>query len=1059
MQMSRNSPTLLSFTILASLAVWPAAWATAVETDLDVILIERTPKYDYDATQKWPNVGDPVTFHAHIRHWGDATSPTLPSVSYVWKIDGQQVGSGTITAFEPVRPPFSFDYAGYPNPYSDSALRNAANWPKNPSAFPNPPPTGLRVVTLPWIWQTGSHTVELVVDPNNAITEKTEANNSRLDYTNAIMASFWVEEGAWRYFHEYQHLLGVGSNSWEDWIQRQMAKQNELYAAAIWDISPQGVQQKVRIDRIIVVPDGQLPVNGGLPTNNPDSSDKTIDLQWGFTADQVAGSFYADHTSVSINNPFYIEQSLIHELGHARYLIDSYGFDVHNTAHNGGYDSVQIWEGDVYVAGSTYMPFLAFGEVLHYNTNGGVMTGPYGFQWSPYEAGALNLIAGQRAVCGNMNSPCNIGVYLQDLPQNNHMRFVDAYGWPRANVNVRIYRATSGPGWYGKTFDNTYDAEYDADANGYITMPRNPFTGGTSIQHTYGIANSVMILRIQQGSQIWYRFVEASSFNMEYWKGNTQDAYYTLELPGANGDSDGDGLPDSWELHYFSNLSLSGSHDPDSDGLNNTQEYQRRTHPANPDTDDDGLNDGPEVYTDLTDPLNPDTDGDGWSDGDEVHVHGTSPTRADTDYDTISDSQDNCPLIYNPGQHDDDGDGIGDACDPDFNSPPSVNVGDDQVITLPAGASLSAAVSDDGLPNPPGQLTLTWSQVDGPGTAVFTAPHDAATTVNFDLPGPYTLRLTAEDGQYQTSDDLMVLALQEGRRIDYGQIAYYTFDESGGDVVHDRSAVGTPLDLTIAHPAYTTWTGGGLAVNAATLITSGGPATKIFQALTASNALTLELWITPLSVSQTGPPRILTLSPDTNNRNASLVQGLSGTLPKDVIDAKLRTTATTNNASPSIVTAAGSLTPALTHVVYTRDAAGVARIYLDNVLRASGTIGGNLSNWDPAYPLALANEPSLNRPWLGTFHLAAIYQRALAPAEIAHHFAIGPEPVTTVAGDLNCDGRLDLDDIPAFVLALLDEDGFAAQYPACDRLRADLNRDEIVDGADVQGFTVLLIGR
>ncbi len=391
---------------------------------------------------------------------------------------------------------------------------------------------------------------------------------------------------------------------------------------------------------------------------------------------------------------------------------------------------------------------------------------------------------------------------------------------------------------------------------------------------------------------------------------------------------------------------------------------------------------------------------------------------------------------------------------PPANQPPLVNAGADLYVPYPdpGAATLSPTVSDDGLPYPPGQLSFLWEAVSGPTPVIFANPQEAVTTVQFHAPGVYTLRLTASDGEYQTADELAVFVLQQGYRIVDGLVAYYTFDESGGDVVHDRSAVGTPLDLTIAHPAYTTWTGGGLAVNAATLITSGGPATKIFQALTASNALTLELWITPLSVSQTGPPRILTLSPDTNNRNASLVQGLSGTLPKDVIDAKLRTTATTNNASPSIVTAAGSLTPALTHVVYTRDAAGVARIYLDNVLRASGTIGGNLSNWDPAYPLALANEPSLNRPWLGTFHLAAIYQRALAPAEIAHHFAIGPEPVTTVAGDLNCDGRLDLDDIPAFVLALLDEDGFAAQYPACDRLRADLNHDGIVDGADVQGL-------
>jgi hypothetical protein len=376
--------------------------------------------------------------------------------------------------------------------------------------------------------------VRFVIDPDNLISEVSESNNQIEDRVNAIIAGFWVEQSMYDYFHQHQIELGIGSNSWPDWIQRQMRRQNELYASAIWPISPQGVLDRVRIDKIVVVPDGALPLHGGIATNTPDLWDRTVDLMWGFQSIQLPpnSNFYADHTTAFENNPFYIEQSLIHELGHARYLIDSYGFDVHNTAHHGGHDAVQIWEGDVYVGGSSYMPYLAWDEVLHYNSNGGVMSGPYGFQWSPYEAGALNRIAGQRAVCGNYNAPCNIGVYLQDLPQNNHVRFVDQSGQPRINASVRVYRAEAGPGWYGKTFDNTYDAEYVTDADGYAHLPQNPFTSGGAIQHTYGLANSDIILRIAHGNQVWYRFVEAADFNMQYWQGNTQNAYYTIQLDG-----------------------------------------------------------------------------------------------------------------------------------------------------------------------------------------------------------------------------------------------------------------------------------------------------------------------------------------------------------------------------------------------------------------------------------------------------------------------------------------------------------------------------------------------
>ena len=53
------------------------------------------------------------------------------------------------------------------------------------------------------------------------------------------------------------------------------------------------------------------------------------------------------------------------------------------------------------MAGSSYMPFIAWGEVLYYNKSGGVMSGPWGYIWSPYETMALNLIAGHRAWKGN----------------------------------------------------------------------------------------------------------------------------------------------------------------------------------------------------------------------------------------------------------------------------------------------------------------------------------------------------------------------------------------------------------------------------------------------------------------------------------------------------------------------------------------------------------------------------------------------------------------------------------------------------------------------------------
>ena len=93
---------------------------------------------------------------------------------------------------------------------------------------------------------------------------------------------------------------------------------------------------------------------------------------------------------------------------------------------------------------------------------------------------------------------------------------------------------------------------------------------------------------------------------------------------------------------------------------------------------------------------------------------------------------------------------------PPYNGSPSVNAGRDQTITLPSSANLVGTVSDDGLPNPPGALTTTWSKVSGPGTVTFGNANAVNTTASFSAAGSYVLRLTASDSALQASDDISV---------------------------------------------------------------------------------------------------------------------------------------------------------------------------------------------------------------------------------------------------------------------------------------------------------------
>lgn len=91
------------------------------------------------------------------------------------------------------------------------------------------------------------------------------------------------------------------------------------------------------------------------------------------------------------------------------------------------------------------------------------------------------------------------------------------------------------------------------------------------------------------------------------------------------------------------------------------------------------------------------------------------------------------------------------------NTTPVVSAGDDRTIRLPNSVTLVGSVNDDGLPDPPGVVTTAWSKVSGPGAVTFDTPSSATTTVSFSDAGIYILRLTANDGDLSTSDDMTVV--------------------------------------------------------------------------------------------------------------------------------------------------------------------------------------------------------------------------------------------------------------------------------------------------------------
>ncbi len=113
-------------------------------------------------------------------------------------------------------------------------------------------------------------------------------------------------------------------------------------------------------------------------------------------------------------------------------------------------------------------------------------------------------------------------------------------------------------------------------------------------------------------------------------------------LNASNPDTDGDNLPDGWEIyHELDPKNDDALLDLDNDDLTNLEEYKLHTDPRNNDTDNDGLLDGEEIGI-GTDPLNSDSDGDLVDDGEEIKRR-MNPLSRDTDKDGLIDYYDPLP--------------------------------------------------------------------------------------------------------------------------------------------------------------------------------------------------------------------------------------------------------------------------------------------------------------------------------------------------------------------------------------------------------------------------------
>ncbi len=102
-----------------------------------------------------------------------------------------------------------------------------------------------------------------------------------------------------------------------------------------------------------------------------------------------------------------------------------------------------------------------------------------------------------------------------------------------------------------------------------------------------------------------------------------------------------------------------------------------------------------------------------------------------------------------------------------INMPPKIYAGNDRVVGLVDDANyaevyLDGIITDDGLPNPPGTVTVFWEAISGPNVVTFNDETSEDTIATFYEAGTYVLRITADDSELSASDDVTITVLESG---------------------------------------------------------------------------------------------------------------------------------------------------------------------------------------------------------------------------------------------------------------------------------------------------------
>ena len=437
--------------LFCSVAVWPMHGVQAADLpDLNVTHIRRTPAYHcYDIIypsgiptimpgteeeKRWPDVGEMVHFTAFIINKGAVAAPAC---SYQWMIDGEAVAGGMLPSLEP-------------------GVKDSTS--------------------LEWPWPGWGHDITFSADVGDAIVEGCERNNQVHDRIDALGLWIFITRTAYDYFQSWPNMLG--SRSAEDWVKSNIDTMNICFANAVYPLTPQGVLERVRIDRFIVYEEGGMPY--------PPEERRHKDGEWGFSATHMTPDYFLR-----------TDWGFIHEVCHQLGRIDLYMIGigpVGNKVLDEAGLPVGLGTGDKPMKHALMFdmsPFLCEHTAYSFNRDLHKRRGYY-------------------------------GEYLFDIPVINRIRLLDQNNQPLSGATVRAFRKEAA----SRQIPNVPFCTAISDADGMVSLGEKPYGDWIDVVGT----NGLIFLAVSRGGHTQYDWITIIDSNMAYWRGDSLDATYDIRV-------------------------------------------------------------------------------------------------------------------------------------------------------------------------------------------------------------------------------------------------------------------------------------------------------------------------------------------------------------------------------------------------------------------------------------------------------------------------------------------------------------------------------------------------